>query len=65
VTTRLIIEADGAPHFPTRPRDFARDRWLMSVGFMILPFENRKILDEPDGVLQRIVERLTRPPQDC
>src|SRR5262245_52972251 len=45
---RLSIEADGAPHFPTRPRDLARDRWLMSVGFTILRFENRKILDEPD-----------------
>ena len=51
---RLVVEADGAPHFPTPPRDLARDGWLRSMGFTVLRFPNREILDEPEHVLQRI-----------
>lgn len=50
----LVIEADGARHFPRPKRDVDRDRWLWSVGFSVLRFPNREILHTPERVLGRI-----------
>ena len=58
VEAALVIEADGAPHFPRPPRDVARDRWLSLVGCAVLGFPNRQILEDPDSVLERIRKRL-------
>ena len=51
---RLVIEADGAPHFPRPPRDEQRDRWLQAVGLRVLRFANQLILRHPEKVLSRI-----------
>ena len=58
----LVVEADGAPHFPRPARDIARDRWLRAVGCSVLRLPNREILDHPDRTLERIRARLARSP---
>jgi very-short-patch-repair endonuclease len=50
----LVIEADGARHFPRPKRDIRRDRWLESLGLTVLRFPNREILHVPQRVLERI-----------
>ena len=50
----LVIEADGARHFPRPMRDIRRDRWIESLGLTVLRFSNREILHGPQRVLARI-----------
>jgi very-short-patch-repair endonuclease len=50
----LVIEADGAPHFPKPRRDFRRDAWLAAAGFTVLRLPNYLILRHPDRALDRI-----------
>lgn len=51
---RLIVEADGAPHFPKPLRDRRRDAWLATLGFVVLHLPNQLILRHPDRVLNQI-----------
>jgi len=51
---RLIVEADGAHHYPPPLYDRRRDGWLTSMGFTVLRFPNRKILKDPRSVLEQI-----------
>lgn len=51
---RLVVEADGAPHFPRPWRDRRRDAWLAAAGFVVLRLPNRLILHHPDRALDRI-----------
>ena len=51
---RLVIEADGAPHYPKPLRDRRRDAWLRAAGFVVLRLANREILHHPDRVLNQI-----------
>jgi very-short-patch-repair endonuclease len=55
---RLVVEADGAPHFPRPPRDRRRDAWLAATGFAVLRFPNHEILHRPARVLDRIRRHL-------
>jgi very-short-patch-repair endonuclease len=56
---RLVIEADGAPHFPKPLRDRRRDAWLMAAGFVVLRLPNWQILHDPDRVLFQIRRHLS------
>jgi very-short-patch-repair endonuclease len=56
---KLVIEADGAAHFPPPPRDLARDHFLRAVGICVLRFENSQILDNADHVIE-VVRRVLR-----
>ena len=51
---RLVVEAEGAPHFPKPLRDRRRDAWLRAAGFVVLRLPNHQILRHPDRVLDRI-----------
>ena len=51
---RLVVEADGAGHFPTPLRDHTRDAWLRAAGLTILRFENCQIVDRTAAVVERI-----------
>jgi very-short-patch-repair endonuclease len=62
VESWLVVEADGAPHFPRPPRDVARDHWLRLVGCTVLRFPNRQIMEDPDSVLLAIRRRLHASP---
>ena len=57
---KLVIEADGAGHFPMPPRDLARDDLLRAAGLDVLRFENHEILRHPDRVLDVIRSALRR-----
>jgi tRNA(adenine34) deaminase len=60
---RLIIEVDGGQHQQLQvEHDQERDAWLAAQGFKVLRFWNNQVLGEIEGVLERIVERLTPPP---
>ena len=51
---RLVVEADGAPHFPKPLRDRRRDAWFAAAGFVVLRLPNHLILHHPDRVLDQI-----------
>jgi very-short-patch-repair endonuclease len=59
----LVIEADGAWHYPSPRRDQARDRLFAAAGLTVLRFENREILENTAAVLERIRQSL--PPRDA
>ena len=60
---RLIIELDGAPHYGILDDnyDIERTKYLESLGFKILRFENRIILDNPEAALQSIRHAILIP----
>jgi very-short-patch-repair endonuclease len=47
---KLIIELDGAPHgeYHRIQEDENRDKYIESLGFSILRFENRVVFQEPE-----------------
>ena len=50
----LIIELDGGQHADSVVKDGRRDRWLQSQGYTVLRFWNSEVMQELDGVLERI-----------
>jgi len=50
----LVVEADGAPHFPRPRRDRRRDAWLAGAGLVVLRLPNHLILHHPDRALCQI-----------
>lgn len=54
---KLVIEIDGGQHANNR-NDRVRDVWLSSQGYKVLRFWNNEVLENRDGVVQRIVESL-------
>jgi len=54
----IVIEADGAPHFPPRRAQRVRDYWLRAAGLIVLRFWNYEILHQTDRVLDRIRQTL-------
>ena len=60
---RLIVEVDGGQHAgPTADHDQRRDAWLAGQGFRVLRFWNVDVFESLEGVHDRIVEALKRPP---
>ena len=57
---KLVVEVDGGQHSQSE-RDNFRDRWFMKQEFRILRFWNNEVLENRDGVLQKIIERLKSP----
>ena len=54
---KLVIELDGGQHAESVEYDSARDSWLISEGYTVLRFWNNELMNEMEGVLERI--RLT------
>jgi very-short-patch-repair endonuclease len=48
-----VIEVDGGQHLESAA-DAARDRWLAENGFRVVRFWNHEVLQNLDGVLERI-----------
>ncbi|MBU6297226.1 MAG: endonuclease domain-containing protein [Alphaproteobacteria bacterium] len=65
---RLVVELDGGQHDePVRhAHDLRRDQFLASQGYRTLRFRNLEVLDNIDGVMDRILQNLGeighRPP---
>jgi very-short-patch-repair endonuclease len=53
---RIIIEIDGGQHAEDRQKDRDRDKFLTHAGFKILRFWNNEVLENLQGVLERIRE---------
>ena len=57
---RLIIELDGSQHAEAAQAayDSSRTAFLEAEGFQVLRFWNNQVIENPDGVLERIYEQL-------
>ncbi len=57
---KLVIELDGGQHAETQHavRDAKRDAWLTSQGFTVLRFWDNEILQNIDGVGEKIIKML-------
>jgi very-short-patch-repair endonuclease len=58
-SARLIIEADGGQH-NENSSDMIRTAFLEGQGYRVLRFWNHDVLNNPEGVLERIREVLQR-----
>ncbi len=56
----LVVEVDGSGHYQNESikYDSERDEYLKSLGFDVLRFSNRDVLNNIEGVLEVIQERL-------
>ena len=59
--TKLIIEVDGEIHASQHVEDAERDQKLASLGFRVLRFSNRQVLDQTSEVLREILEACESP----
>jgi crossover junction endodeoxyribonuclease RuvC len=59
---RLIIEIDGGQHGDADDYEQARTRCLEANGFRILRFWNNDVMENIEGVFERIIEELRRSP---
>ena len=54
VEQRLVIELDGGQHAEQTAYDAERDNWLRSEGYTVLRFWNNEVMQELEGVLEKI-----------
>jgi len=59
---RLIIELDGGQHAEQTTYDQQRDAWLRSQGYAMLRFWNNDVMQQLDGVLEKIRSALSPNP---
>jgi very-short-patch-repair endonuclease len=52
----LIVELDGGQHDPNSENERARTHQLEAMGYFVLRFWNDDVLNNIDGVLERIIE---------
>ncbi|HVV69501.1 MAG TPA: endonuclease domain-containing protein [Gammaproteobacteria bacterium] len=56
--SQLIIELDGGQHAEQKEYDESRSNWLRSQGFEIIRFWNNEVIENLEGVLMVIAEKL-------
>jgi very-short-patch-repair endonuclease len=56
----LIVELDGGQHATETAKDKRRTMWLESQGYFVLRFWNNDVIENMDGVLQRILQELDK-----
>ena len=61
-TPMLVIEIDGDSHGEQQDYDTARTRYLNAQGYEVIRFLNSDVMENLDGVLTAISDRLSRPP---
>ncbi len=59
---KLVIELDGGQHADHVEYDQERDAWLKSEGYKVLRFWNIELMNEMEGVLERIRLALSPSP---
>jgi very-short-patch-repair endonuclease len=59
----LIIEIDGSIHEQTIEEDKLRQEFLESLGFRVLRFTNEEVLQNVQGVLNKVKDILPHDPQ--
>jgi very-short-patch-repair endonuclease len=58
---RLVIEEDGDSHFlneETKAKDRDRQKFIEDLGFAVIRFNNREIVENIEGVLETIANYL-------
>jgi heme b synthase len=60
---KLIIELDGGQHAMDIQKDEERGKWLTGQGFKVLRFWNNDVLQNIEGVLETIMEKLSHSPK--
>ena len=58
---RFIIELDGGQHAES-PEDRQRDRALCALGYRVIRIWNSDVIENLDGVLQRLLSELEKSP---
>jgi very-short-patch-repair endonuclease len=58
-SARLVIEVDGPIHDYTPEEDAIRQEFLETLGLRVLRFDNDAVLNEIEGVLERIYEAVS------
>ncbi|HEY7221166.1 MAG TPA: endonuclease domain-containing protein [Candidatus Binatia bacterium] len=59
---RLIVELDGGQHAEDGEYDAERDAWLRAQGFTVLRFWNNDVIQNSEGVTDRILKSLQNTP---
>ena len=59
-SAKVIVELDGGRHYSQEGirGDQVRDKYLESLGFIVLRFSDREVFKNIEGVLERIFEHL-------
>ncbi len=59
-SAKLVIEVDGSQHFTEEgiANDRARDEYLESLGLTVLRFTNTDVIENMEGVLERIYSKI-------
>jgi Protein of unknown function (DUF559) len=57
----LIVELDGGQHAES-PEDQQRDRVLCALGYRVIRIWNNDVIENLDGVLQRLLSELEKSP---
>jgi very-short-patch-repair endonuclease len=60
IDARVVVELDGSQHgeAPAQRLDQRRDKYLESQGYRVLRFWNEEVMDNIDGVLEKIAKFL-------
>ena len=56
--SRLIVEVDGGQHAMQTEQDNARTKELENSGYLVMRFWNNEVLENTEGVLERILNTL-------
>ena len=58
---KLIVEIDGGQHDQHRKRDDIRTAALEAMGYLVVRFWNNDVMQNTEGVLQDILNTVSRP----
>jgi len=62
---KLIVEVDGGQHAAEKHHDIERTKFLSSIGYQVLRFWNKDVMDNIEGVAQELkttIRAMTAPP---
>ena len=57
---RLVVEVDGGQHDRSSPQEAERGRFLQNQGYRVLRFWNNEVLENLDGIHEKIADALGR-----
>src|SRR3990167_7615302 len=59
---KIVLELDGSQHIDAKAEDKERDAWFSEQGFQVLRFWSNEVLENLEGVLEVIRERISPSP---
>jgi very-short-patch-repair endonuclease len=62
-SAKLVIEEDGDSHYKdqmAKDKDMERQRYIEDLGFSVLRFTNKEIMENTEGVLETISKYLKK-----